>query len=77
MTGVGSPVVYPCGVNLGGLLAEPCPRRSGPIYGAEQNVPCGDGHALLPSETDKSLVEMLLIVGLVYFVISFDGTRDR
>ncbi len=35
---------------------EPCgtlPPETLASCGAEQNVPCGDGHALLPSETDK------------------------
>ena len=62
MTGVGAPVVYSLRSNARvGSLRNLAPEDAGPSYGAGQNVPCGDGHALLPSETDKIRVELELV----------------
>ena len=72
MTGVSTPVVYTLRNNTWvSSLRNLAPGSAGPSYGAGQNVPCGDGHALLPSETDKILVELDVVGWLLCFVFSF------
>ena len=51
-------------------------QKPGPRYGAGQNVPCGGGHALLPSETDRILEELELIGWLLCFVLFYGDVTD-